>query len=237
LILSILVRKFFKEDAGMDEDAHYEQQRRRMVKEQIAGRDIHDPRILAAMQSVPRHLFVPPNYRHQAYSDGPLPIGGGQTISQPYIVALMTLLLNLKGDEKVLEIGTGSGYQAAILAHLAQEVHTIERDPYLAEHAWQVLTSLGLPNVFVHVGDGSKGLESKAPYQAILVTAAAPSVPQALLDQLDEGGRLVIPVGGRAGQYLEKWQRTGSRIVQDVLVPVAFVPLRGEYGWEKDWDE
>ena len=222
---------------SMDSEAQYEAERRRMVKEQIAGRGIHDQRILDAMQAVPRHLFVPPNYRHQAYSDGPLSIGGGQTISQPYIVALMTLLLNLKGDEKVLEVGTGSGYQAAILAHLARDVYTIERDPYLADRAWKVLSDLGLKNVYLHVGDGSKGFESKAPYQAILVTAAAPSVPQTLLDQLDDCGRLVIPVGGRAGQYLEKWQRSGSKLEQDVLVPVAFVPLRGEYGWEKDWEE
>ncbi len=140
----------------------------------------------------------------------------------------MTQLLKLKDNEKILEVGTGSGYQAAILAHLVREVHTIERDPYLAERAAQVLSNLNLKNVHIHVGDGSNGLKSHAPYQAILVTAAAPSVPQTLLDQLDEGGRMVIPVGGRAGQYLEKWQRSGGELIQDVLVPVAFVPLLGQ---------
>jgi protein-L-isoaspartate(D-aspartate) O-methyltransferase len=220
----------------MDEESQFEVERRRMVKEQISGRDIRDSRLLEAMQVVPRHLFVPREHRHLAYADGPLPIGGGQTISQPYIVALMTQLLNLKGSEKILEVGTGSGYQAAILAHMGAEVHTIERDPYLAERAAQVLSNLNLKNVYIHVGDGSKGLKSHAPYQAILVTAAAPSVPPALLDQLDECGRMVIPVGGRYGQYLEKWQRSGEEYSQDVLVPVAFVPLRGEHGWKNDWD-
>jgi len=225
-----------RKQSVMDEEAQYEIDRRRMVKEQIAGRDIRDPRLLAAMQAVPRHLFVPLEYRYLAYSDGPLPIGGGQTISQPYIVALMTLLLNLKDNEKILEVGTGSGYQAAILAHLVREVHTIERDPHLAERAAQVLSNLNLKNVNIHIGDGSNGLKSHSPYQAILVTAAAPSVPQTLLDQLDEGGRMVIPVGGRAGQYLEKWQRSEGGLIQDVLVPVAFVPLRGEHGWKNDWE-
>lgn len=226
-----------KKATVMDEEMRYEAERRRMVDEQIAGRDLREPRLLQAMRSVPRHLFVPRSQRHLAYTDGPLPIGGKQTISQPYIVALMTQLLNLKGDENILEVGTGSGYQAAILAHMGRVVHTIERDAELAERAEQALRSLGLDNVHVHLGDGSLGLEAFAPYQAILVTAAAPNTPPALLQQLDEGGRLVIPVGGRFGQNLEKWQRVGGKLVQDVLVPVAFVPLRGEQGWEKDWQE
>lgn len=207
-----------------------------MVDEQLVGRDICDRRVLQAMRSVPRHLFVLAEHRRHAYSDGPLPIGGGQTISQPYIVALMTQLLELEGSEKVLEVGTGSGYQAAVLAHLADQVHTIERDPRLSRRATQVLQGLGLTNVHTYIGDGSLGLPEHAPFQAILVTAAAPDVPNALLDQLADGGRLVIPVGSRLGQYLEKWLRQGEEFTKDVLVPVAFVPLRGQFGWDDDWD-
>jgi protein-L-isoaspartate(D-aspartate) O-methyltransferase len=220
----------------MDEESIYSAARARMVEEQIIGRDIRDSRVINAMYNVPRHLFVPPQHRRHAYSDGPLPIGGGQTISQPYIVALMTQLLSLQGDETVLEIGTGSGYQAAILAQLAREVHTIERDHELVDRALQVLINLGMLNVHVHEGDGSLGLPDYAPFQAILVTAAAPKAPQVILDQLDDGGSLVIPVGGRFGQYLEMWQRKGSKFVQDVLAPVAFVPLRGKHGWADEWD-
>lgn len=205
-----------------------------MVAEQLMERDIRDQRVLEAMKTVPRHLFVPPEHRHLAYADGPLPIGGGQTISQPYIVALMTQMLRLVGDENVLEIGTGSGYQAAILAHLAREVHTIERYARLAENAAGVLKELGLANVHVHIGDGSQGLAEFSPYQAILVTAAAPEAPQSMLDQLDDDGRLVIPVGGQTGQYLQRWQRHGAGFTQEVLVPVAFVPLRGQSGWKED---
>jgi protein-L-isoaspartate(D-aspartate) O-methyltransferase len=219
----------------MDEEIRYTAERLRMVDEQLRKRDIRDPRVLDAMRYIPRHLFVPPEHRHLAYSDGPLPIGGGQTISQPYIVALMTQLLELQGEEKVLEVGTGSGYQAAVLSHLAKEVHSIERDASLAEGARQVIYALGLDNLHVHTGDGSAGLEAHAPYDAILVTAAAPDVPPGLLQQLVDGGSLVIPVGGRLGQYLEKWWRKGAEFSQDVLVPVAFVPLRGRYGWENDW--
>lgn len=172
-----------------------------------------------------------------AYADGPLPIGSGQTISQPYIVALMTQLLELKGNEKVLEIGTGSGYQAAILAYLASEVHTVERHADLARLAARILRDLDLKNVVVHVGDGSRGLFEFAPYDGILVTAGSPQVPPPLFDQLADGGRLVIPVGGRTGQYLERWRRSGTRVESEELTPVAFVPLRGEFGWqEKDLD-
>jgi protein-L-isoaspartate(D-aspartate) O-methyltransferase len=221
----------------MDEESFYEIERQRMVEEQLASRDIRDRRVLQAMRAVPRHLFVPPEYRHLAYSDGPLPIGCGQTISQPYIVALMTQLLRLRGDENVLEVGTGSGYQAAILAHLARQVHTIERHPDLAERAAAVLRSLGLNNVRVHIGDGSLGLPEQAPFQAIIVTAAAPQVPQTLLDQLAEGGRLVVPVGGKLSQFLERWRRRGTRFQQEIVAPVAFVPLRGRYGWQEDEGE
>lgn len=209
-----------------------------MVDRQLVGRDIRDARVLAAMRRVPRHLFVLPEHIHMAYADGPLPIGSGQTISQPYIVALMTQLLSLSGDECVLEVGTGSGYQAAVLAALAAEVHTIERHAGLAERAAGVFADLGIENVHVHVGDGSLGYPPAAPYQAILVTAAAPQAPRALLEQLDKNGRMVIPVGSRLGQYLQTWVRREVGFDHRTHVPVAFVPLRGEFGWGQDtWAE
>jgi protein-L-isoaspartate(D-aspartate) O-methyltransferase len=221
----------------VDEEMMYARDRQRMVDEQLVERHIRDERVLQALREVPRHRFVPAEYRHMAYSDGPLPIGSGQTISQPYIVALMTQLLRLKGDERVLEVGTGSGYQAAVLAHLAQEVHTIERHTPLAESARAVLQELNLSNVHVHIGDGSLGLPELAPFQGILVTAAAPEAPKTLLEQLDQEGRLVVPVGGRMSQFLERWERRGASFEQDVGVPVAFVPLRGKYGWKEDgWE-
>lgn len=221
----------------MQDELRYLNDRQRMVDEQIAARGLREARLLEAMRSVPRHAFVPPEHRHLAYADGPLPIGSGQTISQPYIVALMTHLLSLTGEEKVLEIGTGSGYQAAVLARLARQVYTIERHVELARRAAATLESLNFLNVSVHNGDGSLGLPEFAPYQAIVVTAAAPRLPQPLQDQLDDGGRIVIPVGGQLGQYLECWRREGSEFTRDVLVPVAFVPLRGVQGWEeKEWE-
>jgi protein-L-isoaspartate(D-aspartate) O-methyltransferase len=179
-------------------------------------------------------LFVPEEYAHIAYSDSPLPIGHGQTISQPYIVALMTELLDLEGEENVLEVGTGSGYQAALLAYLSRQVHTIERHEELAEKAEKILMRLGLTNVLVHVGDGSLGFPQYAPYQAIMITAAAPSVPQLLFDQLDEGGRLVLPEGGAGGQMLDRWRKQGGEQKQEHIAPVAFVPLRGKHGWKED---
>jgi protein-L-isoaspartate(D-aspartate) O-methyltransferase len=219
----------------MDDDLSYASQRERMVDDQILDRGISDSRVLNAMRTVPRHRFVPPRDRHLAYTDGPLLIGHNQTISQPYIVALMTELLELKGDERVLEVGTGSGYQAAILGLLAREIHTIERHEELGAHARVVLEELGLMNVHVHIGDGSAGLPEYAPYQAILVTAAAPGVPQPLLDQLAEQGRLVLPVGSLGEQVLERWVRRGDQFTHRVITAVAFVPLRGEYGWIQDW--
>jgi protein-L-isoaspartate(D-aspartate) O-methyltransferase len=211
----------------------YTSQRQRMVREQIMGRGVRDPRVLEALRQVPRHRFVPPEYAAMAYSDGPLPIGQGQTISQPYIVALMSEMLELQGDETVLEVGTGSGYQAAVLAYLVKIVHTVERHAALAEQAEQVLQELGIRNVAVHLGDGSLGLPKYAPYQAIMVTAAAPAMPQPLLDQLADGGRLVIPVGGHGSQMLERWRRQGSTFDQEHTLPVAFVPLRGAHGWKE----
>jgi len=221
----------------MEDETRYPTERLRMVEEQIAARGVRDERLLEAIRRVPRHLFVPPEYRHLAYSDGPLPIGSGQTISQPYIVALMTQILNLTGEEKVLEVGTGSGYQAAVLACLAKQVYTIERHANLARRAARTLETLGYLNVVVRVGDGSLGLPEFAPYQAIIVTAAAPRVPPALLSQLDDGGRIVLPVGGQLGQYLECWTRKGAQYIQETFMPVAFVPLRGEQGWEdEEWE-
>jgi protein-L-isoaspartate(D-aspartate) O-methyltransferase len=206
--------------------------RRRMVSAQLLSRGIHDLRVLAAMGSVPRHRFIPPDDLPWAYSDGPLPIGNGQTISQPYIVALMTELLELEPDERVLEIGTGSGYQAAVLGELAVEVHTVEVIPELARQAEVTLGALGYTHVHVHMGDGSAGWPGAAPYHKILVAAAAPQVPQDLLDQLAEGGRLVIPVGSRSVQELEVWQRTGQEFNRQVNIAVCFVPLRGQFGWK-----
>lgn len=215
----------------------YERERLRMVKEQLSQRDIRDQRVLEAMSTVPRHLFTPQEYRDLAYSDGPLPIGERQTISQPYIVALMTEMLELQGHENVLEVGTGSGYQAAVLAYLAGQVHTVERHELLAQRSEQVLRQLGLQNVFVHIGDGSLGWPDAAPYQGVIVTAAAPRAPQPLLDQLADGGRMVIPVGGMSGQFLELWRRQDDQYLHETTLPVAFVPLRGEHGWpEGRWD-
>ncbi len=213
-------------------------ERLNMVAEQIERRGLRQERLLEAFRRVPRHRFVPADMQSLAYYDGPLQIGCGQTISQPYIVALMTSLAQLEGTENVLEIGTGSGYQAAILACLAHRVHTIERHPALAERARQTLHELGYVNVSVCVGDGTLGWPEAAPFAAVLVTAGAPHPPQPLLDQLDEGGRLVIPVGGRGFQELEVWQREGGIFTREAVIPVAFVPLRGEHGWsERDWPE
>ncbi len=218
----------------MGDNPHYASQRNYMINEQIISRGIHDERVLEALHKVPRHLFVPAEYAHVAYTDGPLPIGHGQTISQPYIVALMTELMELEGEENVLEVGTGSGYQAALLAYLAKEVHTIERHAALAEKAESILRSMGMMNVLVHVGDGSLGLSKYAPFDAIMVTAAAPRVPQPLFDQLAEGGRLVLPEGGAGGQLLNRWRKISGEFKQEHIAPVAFVPLRGQHGWKED---
>ncbi len=217
----------------MEKDHSYDVTRERMVEEQLLERNIRDPRVLEAMRTVPRHSFVPAEQRDLAYVDSPLPIGNGQTISQPYIVALMTQLLGLKGNERVLEVGTGSGYQAAILAYLASEVYTIERHAELGRLAGRILEDLGYHNVHVKIGDGSRGWAEYAPYDAILVTAAAPQVPRPLLEQLADGGCLVIPVGARGNQTLERWVRVGDEFMNDILTAVAFVPLLGEFGWQE----
>ncbi len=218
-------------------DLGYALERRAMVTEQIARRGIVDERVIQAMSEVPRHLFIPPGLRQAAYQDRPLPIGYRQTISQPYIVALMTQMLHLSGSECVLEIGTGSGYQAAILGKLAAKVHTIERYAALSNAAGKVIQDLGILNVNFHVGDGSLGLAGHAPFDAILVTAGAPSVPKMLLDQLSERGRLVIPVGKWTGQSLERWWRTPTGFEHEAVAPVAFVPLVGKAGWKSGDDE
>lgn len=222
----------------MDNEDQFWSARQAMVRNQIERRNIHDLRLLEAMRRIPRHRFVPPSLHEHAYEDGPLPIGLGQTISQPYIVAAMTNLLALRGTENVLEIGTGSGYQAAILGEMAGLVHTVEFLPQLAETAQVVLENLGFRNIFVHTGDGTLGWPPAAPYQAILVTAAAPKIPAPLFEQLDEGGRLVIPVGGPHGQDLERWCKVSGHAICETLFPVAFVPLRGHFGWQdSEWGE
>ena len=205
--------------------------RKHMVEGQIAARGILDGRVIAAMGTVKRHCFVPLDDLPWAYSDGPLPIGHGQTISQPYIVALMTEMLELEKTERVLEVGTGSGYQAAVLGELAAEVHTVEVIPELAKQAEKTLAELGYTQVHVHTGDGSIGWPEAAPFNKILVASAAPDVPQPLLDQLEEGGLLVIPVGGRSVQQLQVWKRAGQEYKCRTNISVCFVPLRGKYGW------
>ncbi len=206
--------------------------RRRMIDAQIIGRGITDRRVIEAMQNVPRHIFVEEAMSAQAYSDSSLPIGDRQTISQPYIVALMTQLLQLSGTEKVLEIGTGSGYQAAILATLADRVYTIERHRPLALRARKALDSLGFLNVNLKIGDGSDGWQSEAPFDAIMVTAGAPEVPEALLEQLKTGGRLVIPIGTQYNQTMLKIEKgEDGTITRENLAECRFVKLVGRCGW------
>ncbi len=207
------------------------EKRKMMVDTQIVARGVKDPRVIKAMLEVPRHLFVPTEYIDQAYEDYPLPIGYGQTISQPYMVAVMTELLELDETHRVLEIGTGSGYQTAILATIAREVYTVERVPELSERAKRILEKLGFDNVKFKVGDGSLGWPEYSPYDRIVVTAAAPEIPEPLKDQLKDEGIIVIPIGGRYGQVLVKGIKKDSRIVTQELFPCAFVPLKGEYGF------
>jgi protein-L-isoaspartate(D-aspartate) O-methyltransferase len=209
----------------------YERARLKMVDEQLVARGIKDPRVLSALGRVPRHLFVEEALRDRAYGDHALPIGERQTISQPYMVALMTESLALKGSERVLEIGTGSGYQTAVLAELAARVYSIERIAGLADRARRLIASLDYRNVMIKVFDGTYGWKEQAPFDAILVTAGSPDVPAPLTEQLKEGGRMIIPVGDRTTQVLKKVTRTATGIEVSSMTGCVFVPLIGGHGW------
>ncbi len=222
-----------KSDRIPSDDAESASLRREMVERQIARRGIRDPRILSAMLQVPRHRFIPGVPLVEAYADHPVPIGEGQTISQPYMVALMLEHLDPQPTDRILEIGTGSGYQTALLAHLAGEVWSVERLPDLAVEAAQRLESMGTgTKVHVVAGDGTLGLPEQAPFDGIIVSAAAPRVPEPLMEQLADGGRLVIPVGGRGGQDLQVITRRGDDWIPRSEGGCVFVPLIGEHGWE-----
>ncbi len=213
----------------------YAKQRKKMVDSQIRSRGVRDERVLRAMEKIPRHLFIDEGLIDQAYNDNPLPIGEKQTISQPYIVALMTEALELKGREKVLELGTGSGYEAAILAELADRVFTVERLASLAQKARKLLESLNYYNVVIRVGDGTYGWREESPFDAIAVSAGSPSIPRMLVEQLAIGGRLVIPVGSRHSQSLIKLTRLSENlddVKREDLGGCRFVNLIGEHGWK-----
>lgn len=215
----------------------FDEARHQMVEQQLVGRGITDERVLQVMREVPRHQFVPEDLWDMAYRDTPLPIGYGQTISQPYIVAYMTQMLHLTPDDRVLEVGTGSGYQVAILSRLAERVYTIERVKELATKAEQVVKDLGYDNIVFRVGDGGYGWPEAAPFDGIIITAAAPEVPQPLVDQLASGAPLLAPIGPAGYQELIRLTKQGERTQVENLVPVAFVPLVGEHGWrERDSD-
>jgi protein-L-isoaspartate(D-aspartate) O-methyltransferase len=231
LIVLFSCREYKNKESNMKPEESpadiYAEERESMVERQIETRGVKDKLVLAAMRKVPRHRFVPEKWRDQAYLDEPLPIGEGQTISQPYIVALMTELLNMKGGEKILEIGTGSGYQAAILGELAKEVYTIEIICPLAQRAESTLKELGYDNVTVRCGDGYQGWKEHAPFDGVIVTAAPDHIPQPLVDQLKVGGRLIIPVGD-VFQELTVVTKTETGIKKTNTIPVRFVPMTGE---------
>lgn len=214
-------------DSGADVDI-YTAQRLRMVKEQIEQRGVRDKSVLDAMRKVPRHLFVPHYLQDQAYIDSPLPIGEGQTISQPYIVAFMTDVLKLKGNEKVLEIGTGSGYQAAVLAEIVNQVYSIEIIPVLGKMASELLKKMNYQNVHVEIGDGYRGLPDQAPFDAIIVTAAPGHIPQPLIEQLKTGGKMIIPVGEFYQELVLITKQSDGRMTTKSVLPVRFVPMTGE---------
>jgi protein-L-isoaspartate(D-aspartate) O-methyltransferase len=210
-----------------------DEQRARMVEVQLRQRGIRDERVLAAMGKIPRESFVAAEFARDAYADGPIPIGVGQTVSQPYMVAAMVEALELRPSDSVLEVGTGTGYEAAVLCELAAEVWTIERHGELADKARHILAKLGYRNVHVAWGDGSRGLPEQAPFDKILVAAAAPQAPPSLIAQLAEGGRLVVPVGTRAEQQLQIVRKIGGDVVTSAHVLCCFVPLVGAEGWER----
>lgn len=220
-------------DKKSEKKGTWDARARAMVDTQIRSRGVRDERVLEAMSRIPRHLFVPEGLREYAYDDGPLSIGEGQTISQPYMVALMTECLAAGPEDRVLEVGTGSGYQTALLAELAGEVYSIERIPLLSEHAARHLAECGYRNVRLFVGDGSLGLPAYAPFDGILVTAGAPEVPSALLEQLSPGGRLVIPIGGTYHQTLVKITKGPRGFQREPVTGCVFVPLVGAQGWEE----
>ena len=209
---------------------NYEALRKMMVREQICSRGIKDSRVIASFLKVERHKFIPEKNRNSAYADHPVPIGEGQTISQPYIAALMTECLELKGNERILEIGTGSGYQAAILAELAKEVFSVERFPTLAQQARSVLEGSGYSNIKVKVEDGTLGWKEEAPFDRIIVTAASPEIPQPLIDQLGEGGKLIMPIGETFSQVLTVAEKKNGELVSRGVCGCVFVPLVGKFG-------
>ena len=217
----------------MLEKKEYAAQLEEMIEKQLRRRGVHDAAVLAAMAEVPRHEFVSEDVGAHAYDDLPLPIGSGQTISQPYIVAAMTAALHLRPGDRVLEIGTGCGYHAAVLSRLAKEVFTIERRPELASSASATLARLGYSNAHVHCGDGTLGLPELAPFDAILVAAAAPAVPKPLLAQLAEGGRIILPVGDTQHQELQLIEKRGDAFPMKMLEGCRFVPLLGYHGWQE----
>jgi protein-L-isoaspartate(D-aspartate) O-methyltransferase len=230
-ILAMMIVLFSATAGGAQTADAYKNQRYEMVKSQIASRGISDPKVLDALRKVPRHEFVPHEFRRFAYADQPLPIGEGQTISQPYIVAYMTEVLNIKPGEKVLEIGTGSGYQAAILAEVDAIVYSIEVIEPLAIRAKSVLESLGYKNIFLKTGDGYQGWEEHAPFDAIMVTCSPSRIPEPLKEQLAEGGRMIIPVGEQNSiQYLYLLEKRKGKIRQQNVMPVRFVPMIDEKG-------
>lgn len=214
-------------------DTDYARLRDIMVDEQIIARGVKDMRVIAAMRKVPRHLFVPEDERHRAYEDNALPIGHGQTISQPYMVAIMTELLLMEGTETVLEVGTGSGYQTAVLAELAKEVFSIERIPELQRAAAERLRQWGSVNVQLRVSNGSLGWPERGPFDRIIVTAAAPTFPEPLLDQLADGGIGIAPIGSHFSQQLVQVMKRGDKTSERYHTPCVFVPLIGRYGWER----
>jgi len=209
----------------------YKTLRKKMVEEQIIARGIKDKKLIEAMYKIERHRFIPEKFRDSAYGDFPVPIGEGQTISQPYMVALMTECLSLKGKEKVLEIGTGSGYQTAILAELAKEVYSIERIESLKINAEKILNELGYTNIKIRLGDGTLGWPEEAPFDRIMVTAANQDVPPPLLEQLNQNGIMVIPLGDRFSQVLTKIEKRGNQIIRQEVCGCVFVPLIGKYGF------
>lgn len=224
--------KDFKKEGLSREQNGYYVARKRMITEQMTTRGVKDPRVIAVMSRIPRHLFIPEALASQAYSDYPVNIGEGQTISQPFMVAVMTEALQLKGDEKILEIGTGSGYQSAVLAELCRHLYTIERFKNLANQARKILYDIGITNFSMRIGDGTLGWPEEAPFDGILVTAGGPVIPDVYSEQLKEGGRIVIPVGDEESQQLIVAVKTGNNLQQEVISGCRFVKLIGRHGFE-----